>query len=160
MTLRAPEAQACLERTRSSVLNILLTVGLGIAISGFVLRRRDQFALFRAGDRVREGLMAGLFGIVIGSVFVRRLLASGSRLRDEATRCRRFYLAHVLAAGIGALAIPLGLVYGWLVEPRLRAVAPFWVAGLALGFIAYPRRYELEAFEETAPTTPPEEPES
>jgi hypothetical protein len=57
----------------------------------------------------------------------------------------------VAAAAVGALAVPLGLVYGWTVRPRLDAVAPFWVAALALGFLALPRVHELEGFD--APLT-------
>jgi hypothetical protein len=38
-------------------------------------------------------------------------------------------------------------VYGWIVRPRLDAVAPFWVAALALGFLALPRAAELDGFD-------------
>ena len=50
-----------------------------------------------------------------------------------------------------ALAVPLGLAYGWFVRPRLDAVGPFWVAALALGFLALPRAHELDGFDDPMP---------
>ena len=41
-------------------------------------------------------------------------------------------------------ALPLGLVYGWLVIPQLEAVIPFWAVPLAFGFLSLPRQAELE----------------
>ena len=43
-TDREPAAAACLERTRSAVLNVLVVVGAGIAASGWVLGRHDPDA--------------------------------------------------------------------------------------------------------------------
>jgi hypothetical protein len=40
--------------------------------------------------------------------------------------------------------VPIGFAYAYAVRPTLDAVAPFWVAGLALGFLALPRAAELE----------------
>ena len=52
------------------------------------------------------------------------------------------------------MAIPLGLIYGWFVRPTLDAVAPFWIAGLAIGFLSLPRAAELDDFEEPIPPLP------
>jgi hypothetical protein len=143
-----PPAVACLAKTRSAVLNILVAVGAGIAVSGLVLRWRDRHALHRAPDLARQGMLGALLVLVVASYLIRRIAARRSALRAPEGRCRRFYWAHVLAALMGAVAIPLGLAYGWTVRPRLDAVAPFWVAALALGFLALPRAYELEGFDE------------
>jgi hypothetical protein len=61
MTEREPAALACLERTRRAVLNILMAVGGGIAISGLLLRRRDRSALTRASNGFRRAMLGGLF---------------------------------------------------------------------------------------------------
>jgi hypothetical protein len=144
-------ALACLERTRSAVLNILVADGIGIAASGLLLRWRDRGALFRAPDVARQAMLGGLFAVVVASYLCRRFLARRSVLRDPAGRARHFFRAHVASAALGALAIPLGLAYGWTVSPRLDAVAPFWVAALALGFLALPRGPELDDFDEPMP---------
>ncbi len=88
--------------------------------------------------------------VVIGYL-VRRIGTRRSALRDPASRASRFYRAHVAAAVMGSLAVPLGLVHGWAVRPQLEAVAPYWVAALALGFLALPRAHELEGFDEPMP---------
>jgi hypothetical protein len=151
-----PAEAACLERTRSAVLNVLVAVGVGIAASGLLLRWRARAMPPEAPDLVRQGLMIGLLAVTVASYVLRRVLAGRPALRDPAGRCAKFYRGHVIAAAVGGLAIPLGLLYGWLVRPRLDAVAPFWVAALALGFLALPRAYELEEFDE--PMTPSSEP--
>lgn len=141
-------ADGCLGRTRAAVLNVLVAAGMGIAVSGVLLRWHDRRALFRAHESVGKGLMAALFGLAVASYTVRRLASGRGALRDPSRRGSRFYRGHVLAAALAALAVPLGLAYGWLVRPRLDAVAPFWVAALALGFLALPRGYELEGFDD------------
>lgn len=143
-----PTAAGCLERTRAAVANVLLAVGMGIAVSGLLLRWHDRRALFRAHESVGQGLMAALLGLAVASYAVRRAAGGRGLSRDPARRASRFYRGHVLAASLAALAVPLGLAYGWLVRPRLDAVAPFWVAALALGFLALPRAYELEGFDD------------
>jgi hypothetical protein len=147
MTGPEPAALTCLERTRSAVLNILVAVSCGIGASGLLLRWRDRNALLRASDSTRQALLGTLFVLVIASFLWKRVGAGRSALRDPSSRAARFFRAHVIAASLGALAIPLGLVYGWIVRPRLDGVAPFWVAALALGFLALPRAHELEGFE-------------
>src|SRR4051794_6791404 len=99
-------AQACLERTRSAVLNVLIAIGLGIAVSGVVLRYRDHSALFRAPDSLRRGMLGGLLVLVVVSYLSRRVLGRRSALRDPAGRASRFFRAHVIAPSAGSLAVP------------------------------------------------------
>jgi hypothetical protein len=113
--------------------------GAGIAVSGWLLRWHDRQALPRAAEGVGQALMGGLLVVAVASLVVRRTAS-----RREASG---FYRGHVLAAALAALAVPLGLAYGWLVRPSLDAVAPFWVAALALGFLALPRAYELDGLD-------------
>jgi hypothetical protein len=141
---REPTAPAILARTRSAVLNILMAGGLGIAASGLILRWRDRHALFRAQDEARQGMLGGLLVLVAASYLCRRVMGRRSTVHHPSDRASRFFRAHVLSAMIGALAIPLGLVYGWTIRPRLDAVAPFWIAALALGFLALPRASKLD----------------
>lgn len=141
-------ANVSMEQTRSAVLNVLVAVGTGIAVSGWLLRWRDHWAFFPASETLRQGMMAGLVGVAVASFVVRRVLTGRQALRDPERRGSRFYRGHVLAALVAALAVPLGLAYGWVVRPELKAVGPFWVAALALGFFALPRAYELENFDD------------
>jgi hypothetical protein len=55
---------------------------------------------------------------------------------------------------IAALAVPLGFVYGYAIDPTLPAVAPFWVAALTLGFLSLPRRSILDDFDDPLPLEP------
>lgn len=149
---RDPAVAACLDRTRSAVLNVLVAVGAGIAASGLYLGRLDRGALLwpeQAAERVAH---AALFTVIAAGFVALRVFGSRSALRDPGRRATRFYRAHVAGAAIGALAVPLGLAYGWAIRPRLDGVAPFWVAALALGLLAWPRAAELDDFEE--PMTP------
>ncbi|SIO61915.1 hypothetical protein SAMN05444166_6894 [Singulisphaera sp. GP187] len=156
MNALEPAAEDCLARTRSSVINVLMGIAAGIAVSGLLLRWRDRGAIWRATDELRQGLLAGLFLILFSSYAVRRVGASRARLHDPERRASRFYQAHLTSAVIGSLAILLGVCYGWWIRPRLDAVSPFWVAALALGFLALPRADELRDFE--APIPEPNEP--
>jgi hypothetical protein len=156
MTPLEPTALACLERTRAAVANVLVLAALGIAGGGLLLRWRAGQALPRAPESVRQALEVALFGLIASSILVRRWVGSRSGLRDPSRRAARFSRAHLSSAAIGALAVPLGLVYGWTVRPRLDAVGPFWVAAVALGALAWPRATELEGFD--APMPEPNEP--
>jgi len=155
MTSLEPAAGACLERTRSAVLNVLVGVGLAIALSGVALRARDRWAPVRVSEPVRKGILGGLLAVVVTSYTVRRVMGSRTALREPEQRGTRFFRAHLLSALIATLAIPLGLAYGWVSRPVLNEVAPFWIAALALGFLALPRAIELEGFD--APMSPPNE---
>ena len=151
MTSPPPNAAAgCIEQTRSAVLNVLIVTGTGIAVSGFLLRWRDLWALSRAPTWVGQGLMIGLLVVAVASFAVRRVVSGSGALRDPA----RFRRGHVLSAALASLGVPLGLAYGWFVRPRLDVVGPFWVIALTLGFLALPRahRQNLDT-EETGPGT-------
>jgi hypothetical protein len=138
----------CLERTRSWVLNILVCVGLSIMASGLILRFVEWKLIVGDVEGWRRGLYGALIGLVAFSHLTRRILAARDRLRPPETRSERFFRAHVVAAAVGGLAAPLGLVYGLTIEPQFENVVIFWVAGLALGILALPRSIELEDFDE------------
>jgi uncharacterized membrane protein YfcA len=143
-----PASTACLARTRSAVLNLLVAVGAGIAVSGLFLGRRDRGALLwpdREAGRWAHGV---LLGLIVVSFMVRRVMGGRSSLREPEQRAGRFFWSHVASAAVGALAVPLGLAYGWAIRPRLEDIAPFWVSALALGVLAIPRAYELDDFNE------------
>jgi Na+/H+-dicarboxylate symporter len=156
MSRPEPEVTACLDRTRATVLNVLIVVGVGIALSGFALRDRNRGVLLGSPLPVQRGAHMALIGLIVASFALRRVVAGRSALRDPARRSKRLYWAHVLSAIVGALAVPLGFAYGWAIRPRIDAVAPFWVAALALGLLALPRAHELEGFDK--PMTPRKEP--
>jgi hypothetical protein len=142
-----PASLECLRRTRSGVLNVLVGVGVVVAVTGLVLRGRAEGALQPIPAGLRQTMLAVLIGIFVLSSILRRAMGGRARLRDPVRRGRRFYLAHVLPAAVGALAAPVGLVHGWLISPRLAAVLPFWLAALVLGILAYPRGRELDEFD-------------
>jgi hypothetical protein len=143
----SPASRKCLEKTRGAVLNILVASGLLIAISGGLLRWRtiDHERGIRSNS-LHESLMIALLALAVVSFLTRRLLGTRSRLKDGRTRASRFFWTHLLAALVAALAVPLGLVHGWLVAPDLETIGPFWVVALALGFLALPREHELKGF--------------
>ena len=142
--MTTPGSSSWLNRTRSGVLNVLVASGVGIAASGLLLRWRDGWAVSSATVAQRRLLLGGLFVLTVMSYVTRRVLVVRSRLGEPVGRAHRLYWAHIIAALIAALAVPLGLAYGWFVRPRLDAVAPFWVAALALGFLALPRSIDFE----------------
>src|SRR5262249_13955041 len=117
----------CLQRTRSSVLNVLLGVGVVVALSGVLLRGRAGGGLQAADTRLNDLLLGSLIAIFIVSTLLRRVLCRRIRLSDPALRASRFYWGHVTPAVVGSLAAPLGLVHGWLLSPRLETIIPFWV---------------------------------
>ena len=151
---RDPETVDCLTRTRSAVLNVLVFVGAGIAVSGWGLRQR------RAGrlpawnwnlPLTERGAMAALVVLIALAYVLLRVGANRDLLRDPIRRGGRFFRSRVAAAMIAGSAIPLGFVAGWENDPRLEALAPFWIASLGLGFLALPRGYELDDFAEPMP---------
>ena len=151
-----PFAVDCLQRTRASVLNVLLVVGVVVALSGILLRGRPAGALQAAAPRLNDMMLGSLILIFVASTLLRRALGRRARLNDPTLRGKRFFWGHVLPAIVGALAAPLGLVHGWLLSPRLETIIPFWVTALLLGVLAYPRGRELEGFD--LPLDPPREP--
>jgi len=151
MTAPDRATEACLERTRSAVLNVMVAVGAGIAASGLILRGRDRGVLLMSEQTAGRAVVLILVVLIFCSYYVRRTGASRSALRDPETRAARFFRAHLWSAIVGALAIPLGFAYGWSVRPQLNAVAPFWVVAVALCVLAYPRALELEDFDTPIP---------
>ncbi len=147
-----PAAALCLDRTRSAVLNVLVVVGAGIAVSGWVLGRRDRGALLWDPVMARRVSIVILLSVLVAGRLVLRIGSSRSSLRDPLQRARRFFRAHILSAAVGALAVPLGFAYGWAIKPRLEDISPYWVVALATGFLALPRSHELAGFEEAIPT--------
>lgn len=151
MNALEPAAVACLERTRSAVLNVLVGAGVLVAASGWLLRERDRWEAIRAPEPVRRGLLGGLLLVVFASYAVRRVMGSRSALREPEQRGTRFFRAHVISAAIALVALPLGLAYAWLSRGVLNDVAPFWIAAFALGFLALPRAIELADFDAPMP---------
>jgi hypothetical protein len=146
----------CLNRTRSGVLNVLVGLGVIVAVSGLVLRSRTGGAVAGPREGPNQALLLLLFGVFVISTILRRVLGRRARLRDPRLRGKRFFVGHVVPAALGALAAPLGLAHGWLISPRLETVLPFWLVALLLGILAYPRGRELEGFEQ--PMAPAGEP--
>jgi hypothetical protein len=155
---RDPAAWACLERTRSAVLNVLVAVGLMIAVSGWLLRGRAGAERPHASRAPRYQLMFGVIALTVASYTLRRVMGRRSALSQSQNPESRFFWSHVLSAVIASLGVPLGLAYGWLIDPRLDAVIPFWILPLTLGSLAWPRAQELDDLERPIPgpgVTPP-----
>jgi hypothetical protein len=143
----ALKPEACFERTRAAVLNVLVAVGFMIAVSGAAIRAWPLERLPAGSQAAYRQIMTLLFVLGVASYATRRLLERQSARAEPSRRDKLFFWAHVLPAVVAALAVPLGLYCGWYVDPRLGAVSPFWVIPLALGFLALPRQRELENFE-------------
>ncbi len=139
-----PASLDCLKKTRSGVLNVLVGVGAVVALSGALLRRGANDVVVPVPVLLNQVLFLCLIVIFVVSTVTRRVLGRRARLRDPHLRGSRFFWGHVIPAAIGALAAPLGLLYGWLVSRRIEAILPFWLAALVLGILAYPRGRELE----------------
>jgi hypothetical protein len=131
-----------LERTRSHVLNVLVVVGLTIAVSGWLLRGRAQDWQPRPAKALSDSLYVALIALAAASYIARRMLGARVTRAQAGRRDRLFYWSHVGPALIAAAAVPLGFAYGWLVVPRLDAVIPFWAVPFALGFLSLPRKSE------------------
>src|SRR5262249_41449944 len=116
----------CLERARSHVLNVLVAVGLSIAVSGWLLRGRAQDWQPRPAKPLSDSLCVALTAPAAASYIARRYLGARAARAEAGRRGYLFYWSHVAPALIAAAAIPLGFAFGWLVAPRLDAVIPFW----------------------------------
>ena len=55
-----PSWEACLERTRAAVLNVLVADAVMIAVSGWLLRRRAEDAIVRASRELHDALLFAL----------------------------------------------------------------------------------------------------
>ncbi len=147
-----PSAEACLDRTRSAVLNVLVAIGAGIAASGWALGQHEPDAVLPWSPvTTGRASMVALVGLVALSYATLRISSGREALKDPGRRASRFFRGRVAAAIVGGLAVPLGFAHGWFVDPRLEALAPFWVAALGLGFLALPRGPELDDFDEPMP---------
>jgi len=142
-----PASQACLLRTRSAVLNVLVAVGLTIAVSGWLLRGPPLELAWQTGRDVHQALTFGWLGLGVLSFLLRRIMGRRTALSDPLRRESRFFWSHVLPALTAALIAPLGLLHGLLSDPRLEAIIPFWVVPMALGVLALPRASELDGFD-------------
>ncbi len=151
-----PVAAACIDRTRSSVLNVLVVVGAGIAASGLVLGRLDRGAVLWDPITSWRIAVAVLVAIFLASRLLLRVGSGREALRDASGRAARFTRAHVVSAVVGGLAVPLGFAYGWAIQPKIEAVSPFWVVALATGFLALPRGQELDGFDDPMPDPDPQ----
>ena len=126
------------------MLNALVAVSLSIAVSGWLLRKRALAWQPRPARALSDGLYGGLIALTVASYVVKRVLSARTHRAEPGRRERLFYWSHIGPAILAALALPLGLVYGWLVIPQLEAVIPFWAVPLAFGFLSLPRQAELE----------------
>jgi len=145
-----PSWHACLARTRAAVLNTLVGVGLAIAVSGWLLRGRAETWQPRPTQIWQKSLTIGLIVLGTASYLSLRIMGRQARRADPEQRPSAFFWAHLVPALIAATAVPLGLVYGWIVAPRLDGIIPFWVVPLGLGFLSLPRERELADFRDPA----------
>jgi hypothetical protein len=147
-----PELEACLSRTRAAVLNVLVVVGLMIAVSGWLLRRHAEQADIQPARGMHDGLLFGLIAVAVCSYLVRRSRPRSSDADVASRRAARFFWTHVASAAIAAAGVPIGFAYGWYVDPRIQGVITFWVVPLALGLLAFPRRGELDDLRPPSPS--------
>jgi hypothetical protein len=134
---------ARLDRTRAHVLNVLVVIGLSIAVSGWLLRQRALAWQPRPARTMSDALYGALIALAATSYVSRRMLASRTARAAPEHFESFFYWAHVGPVLIASLAVPLGFAYGWLVRPELDAIIPFWAVPFVLGFLSLPRRSEL-----------------
>lgn len=135
-------AQEDLALTRVSVLNVLVGVGLMIAASGWLIRRRADDPAFRPVPGLHDALLLALLASAVGSYLIRRRWLRRETLAPDDQTPPDFHRSHVAAAVVAALGVPIGLAYGWFVDPRFEGVAPFWIIPMAMGWLAIPRRSE------------------
>ena len=95
-------SQACLSRTRSAVLNVLIAVGLTIAISGWLLRGREPLPAGLVERQAHQVLTLSLVVLGVLSFLLRRIIGGRRGLSDPSGRASRFFWSHVLAAIVGA----------------------------------------------------------
>jgi hypothetical protein len=140
-----PAMEACLVRTRTAVLNVLVGVAFLIAVSGWLIRRRAELAIVRPEQGLRDRLLVFLLVIAICSYLVRRTWVRRPAAHLDAQRREAlFFWSHFGSALVAGLGVALGIAYGWWVDPRLEGMIPFWVVPMALGFLALPRRIEID----------------
>src|SRR5262249_55007219 len=134
-----------------AVLDVLVGVGLTIAVGGWLLRgHAEEHRPAPLGEHA-DVLMPGLLALILASCLLRYVLARRAPNVAPGRHASAFFWAHVLPAAVIALAAPLGIAYGWWVNPRLEGVMRFWVSPLALGLLFLPRSSELNAFHGPTP---------
>ena len=152
-----PEWTICLERTRRDVLNILVAVGVTIAVGGWLLRGRDGALRPPAHPVNLPIILLSLIALAFSSYLTRRLARRrAARIKPEA-RQALFYGSHVYSAAVAVFVAGLGILCGWFIDSRFEVIISFWVVALALGFQAIPRTYERDDYL-TTPTDPGEPP--
>jgi len=130
-------------------------VGLAIALGGVLLRGRAEIHRPLPPGGLPDAWMSGLLALILASCALRAVLARRAPSVAPERRASAFFWAHVLPAAVIALAAPLGIAYGWWVNPRLdQGVWRFWGIALALGLLFLPRSYELDAFHGPTPDPP------
>jgi hypothetical protein len=156
MTGGETETERFLERTRSAVMNIMVAMGGGIALSGIVLGRQKWGPSLFSPELAQKWAYRALLALFVASHVARRLGTSRAALRDPEGRPGRFFWGHVLAAAFAALAVPLGFFSAWAtgplaLRPLIWDILPFWLVGLALAVLAFPRDYELAGLDKPLP---------
>jgi drug/metabolite transporter (DMT)-like permease len=141
-----PEWTACLERTRRAVLNLLIAVGLIIAVGGWLLRGRADVPRRPPPSIGLPLLMLALVLLAVASYLCRRLARSHAAKIEPGRRPALFFWSHVDSAAVAVFVAALGIFGGWFIDPRFEAIVPFWVVALVLGFQAIPRTYELDDY--------------
>ena len=126
------------------MLNVLVGVGVVVALSGALLRRRANDVVLPAPGPSEPGHVSLPVRDLRGQHDRRRVARpAGSAARSPPARAA-LLLGTRHSRGDRRPGGALGLLYGWLVSPRLEAILPFWLAALVLGILAYPRGRELE----------------
>jgi hypothetical protein len=116
-------------------------------IYDWLLRGRQPEVPGQTARDVHQLLTIGWLGLGVLSFLLRRIMGRRTAMSDPARRESRFFWSHVVSAITAALIAPLGLIHGWLSDPRLEAIIPFWVVPMALGLLALPRASELDGFD-------------
>ena len=142
--MNGPQSAECLRRARERVMNILVVASLGIAVSGLILRNTAAGALPIRADRARQLAQLLLFVLVIASVRLRGRLPNRGE-ESSLSKANRFVAFRTASAVSAGLAVPLGLVYGWAINPDLWTIAPFWAVAIGFGVLAFPRSPQVES---------------
>lgn len=130
----------------------MLAAAVGIAVSGVILRFRDDPAFAFSRGRTRQLAQLLLFVLAMTSVWLRvRIPIRGEE--SSSSKANRFVAIRTASAISAALAVPLGLAYSWAVEPDLAAVAPFWAVAIGFSLFAIPRSHQVESLGLDGPDT-------
>ena len=142
--MNGPQSIECLHWARERVVNVLVAASLGIAISGVILRNTATGALPIRADRAGQLAQLLLFGLVIASIRLRGRLPNRGE-ESSSSKAKRFVSFRTASAVAAGLAVPLGLVYCWAIDPDLWTIAPFWAVAIGFGLLAIPRSTQVES---------------